>query len=162
MRKFFLKSTETRCFIYYSSPVVQSRCFYITGFGGVGSLAVDMAWYRATQPNQPTFSASGCAKEGPFSATVEAEVRLNFSFAQGWFFFPGMHRPYFQTGAFWNFHAFWISYIILFSFFQYPQLKAILKYLSEKNIKTGQDNKKFVMGFHSVHILGEMNCKSLL
>ena len=49
--------------------------FYNVCFGRVGSLATDMARYQATKPDQHVFVASGCVKEGPFSATAKAEVK---------------------------------------------------------------------------------------
>ena len=35
----------------------------------------DVAWYKAARQNQHVFAIDGRVKEGPFSATVEAEVR---------------------------------------------------------------------------------------
>ena len=63
------------------------------------------------------FTPSGHVIECLFSATVEPEVRSNFSFVQGRFLFPDLRRPHFLSGVSGNFCTSWIYFIISFLIF---------------------------------------------
>ena len=94
--------------------------FYNVCFGGVGLLVADMARYQAIKPNQHVFTASGRMKEGPFSAMVEAEVRVEFLFSVGMVLSLGTCRPYFLSGASVNFYTFLNLFSFIYFLFSNP------------------------------------------
>ena len=56
-------------------------------FGGVGSIAADMARYQAASPNHVL------VKKSPFNVKVDAVVKSNFFFAQRQSFFRACVTP---------------------------------------------------------------------
>ena len=64
---------------------------------------------RAAKPNQHVFASSGCVKEYLFGATVEAEVRSNFSFMQEWSSFWACVGPISRQGLLKLFYSIFLS-----------------------------------------------------